>query len=136
MTNMKRPLSPHLTVYKPQFTSMFSILHRATGVYMFVFFILVAFTLFVSSMNDNLLEYKTVQEIHPFRYTLIFSIIMFIVCLSYHTCTGIRYLLWSCGIGINLDSAKITAVAITILTIVMSLTSIYMFLSEIYKVIT
>ena len=27
-----RPLSPHLTIYRPQVTSMFSILHRLTGI--------------------------------------------------------------------------------------------------------
>ena len=28
----QRPLSPHLQIYKPQLTSILSILHRATGV--------------------------------------------------------------------------------------------------------
>ena len=27
-----RPLSPHLQIYKPQLTSVLSILHRATGI--------------------------------------------------------------------------------------------------------
>jgi|GEM_PF-4362380 len=31
-TRPERPLSPHLQVYKPQMTSMLSILHRITGV--------------------------------------------------------------------------------------------------------
>ena len=30
-TANKRPLSPHLQVYKPQITSVLSILHRVTG---------------------------------------------------------------------------------------------------------
>ena len=30
-TPQERPLSPHLQVYKPQMTSMLSILHRMTG---------------------------------------------------------------------------------------------------------
>ncbi len=28
---LSRPLSPHLTIYKPQWTSMLSITHRGTG---------------------------------------------------------------------------------------------------------
>ncbi len=32
MTTKERPLSPHLQVYRPQLTSVLSILHRATGV--------------------------------------------------------------------------------------------------------
>ncbi|KAK9701174.1 Succinate dehydrogenase/Fumarate reductase transmembrane subunit [Popillia japonica] len=30
-TNLGRPLSPHLTIYKPQLTSMLSITHRGAG---------------------------------------------------------------------------------------------------------
>lgn len=29
---LKRPLSPHLSIYKPQLTSMLSISHRASGI--------------------------------------------------------------------------------------------------------
>ena len=32
MDRVERPLSPHLQVYRPQMTSVLSILHRATGV--------------------------------------------------------------------------------------------------------
>ncbi len=30
-TRLDRPVSPHLTIYKPQLTSMLSITHRGTG---------------------------------------------------------------------------------------------------------
>lgn len=29
---LQRPMSPHLTIYKPQLTTMLSITHRGTGV--------------------------------------------------------------------------------------------------------
>ena len=32
MATRERPLSPHLLVYRPQITSILSILHRMTGV--------------------------------------------------------------------------------------------------------
>ncbi|KAB7496822.1 Succinate dehydrogenase cytochrome B subunit, mitochondrial [Armadillidium nasatum] len=31
---LNRPVSPHLTIYKPQITSMLSIAHRGTGLYL------------------------------------------------------------------------------------------------------
>ncbi len=34
MESVNRPLSPHLQVYKPQLTSVLSITHRATGVFL------------------------------------------------------------------------------------------------------
>ena len=32
MAQVERPLSPHLQIYKPQLTSVLSILHRITGI--------------------------------------------------------------------------------------------------------
>lgn len=40
---MKNPLSPHIFIYKPQLSSMFSVLHRVSGVILslgLLFFIL------------------------------------------------------------------------------------------------
>ena len=34
MVTDKRPLSPHLQVYRPQLTSVLSITHRATGIFL------------------------------------------------------------------------------------------------------
>ena len=39
--NTKRPLSPHLQIYKPQLTSVLSISHRITGVILSIFSILI-----------------------------------------------------------------------------------------------
>ena len=36
MDNKNLPLSPHLQIYKPQMTSITSIMHRITGVYLFI----------------------------------------------------------------------------------------------------
>ena len=33
MKNKKRPISPHLSIYKPQITSILSISHRISGVF-------------------------------------------------------------------------------------------------------
>lgn len=128
MTNMKKPISPHLSIYKPQITSVFSILHRMTGVYMFVFFILLALIVFMCSRSNSLLSYSAILDVPVLNYILCFGISAFVICLSYHVCTGIRYLFWSCGIGVDIQSARLSAVAITISTVVMSLISIAMFL--------
>lgn len=42
--NMKlgRPLSPHLTIYSPQLTSMLSISHRITGIILTIYFIFIS----------------------------------------------------------------------------------------------
>lgn len=128
ITNMKKPISPHLSIYKPQITSVFSILHRMTGVYMFVFFILLTLIMFMCSRSNSLLSYSAIRDVAVLNYMLCFGVSSFIFCLSYHVCTGIRYLFWSCGIGVDINSAKLSAIAIAISTVVISLISIAMFL--------
>ena len=125
---MTKPISPHLSIYKPQITSVFSILHRITGVYIFIFFVLLALVLFICSNPNSLLSYRAITDIAILHYILVYGVSFFIICLSYHLCTGIRYLCWSLGIGLNIYSAKLSAVAITLLTIIISITSIYIFL--------
>ena len=47
-----RPLSPHLTVYKPQITSVLSIFHRITGAGLAVSTVLVVFWLASLAMGE------------------------------------------------------------------------------------
>ena len=47
-----RPLSPHLTVYKPQITSVLSIFHRITGAGLTVSTVLVVFWLASLAMGE------------------------------------------------------------------------------------
>lgn len=127
--HMTRPISPHLSIYKPQITSVFSILHRMTGVYMFVFLVLLALTLFICNRSNSFLNYSMIENISLLYYIVIIGVSVFTLCLSYHVCCGIRYLFWSCGIGVNLHSTKQSAVFITIATLLISCSSIYMFMT-------
>jgi len=122
---MKKPISPHLSIYKPQITSVFSVLHRFTGVYMFVFLILLAIILFISSKYKM---YNSIREIASIYYILIVGIGCFVFCLSYHICCGIRYLIWSCKIGLNMNSARRSAIVITITSLLMTVISLNMFI--------
>ena len=51
--NNKRPLSPHLQIYKPQLTSVLSITHRFTGVVLSLFSILIPFSLLIISLGSD-----------------------------------------------------------------------------------
>ena len=49
----ERPLSPHLQVYKPQLTSMMSIIHRGTGVFLSVAAIFVVYWVFALAQGPE-----------------------------------------------------------------------------------
>ena len=48
-----RPLSPHLTIYRPQFTSVMSILHRITGVSLGVSVLLIVGWFVALALGEN-----------------------------------------------------------------------------------
>jgi succinate dehydrogenase / fumarate reductase cytochrome b subunit len=129
MTSRTRPLSPHLSIYKPQVTSILSILHRITGVYMFFFIVLSVLTLFIYIELETVMSYKKCDSA-MWSYILIAGISGFVLCLSYHLCAGIRYLFWTCNIGINMDSVRLSAIMIGVSTILLTGVSMYLFFSE------
>lgn len=97
---LKRPLSPHLSIYKPQISSVLSIGHRVTGFGLYIATILMMwwFALWVFSEFDS-------WYFKIFDHTLIKVIIFFTIYgYSYHLSTGIRHLIWDVGIGYDISS--------------------------------
>ena len=100
-----RPLSPHLTVYKPQITSVLSIFHRITGAGLSVGTVLVVLWLASLAAGEN--------AFNNFNNFLNNPLILLILLASlwalwYHFCTGLRHLYWDMGYGYNLRSVTIS----------------------------
>ena len=100
-----RPLSPHLTVYKPQITSVLSIFHRITGAGLSVGTVLVVFWLASIALGENAFK--------DFNNFLNNPLILLLLVASlwglwYHFCTGLRHLYWDMGYGYNLRSVAIS----------------------------
>ena len=103
--DIKRPLSPHLQIYKPQITSVLSILHRGTGIVLFGGSILWCFW-FVSLAASR-------DTYHQAQALLLSPLGLFIVLgwsfsFFYHLCNGIRHLLWDIGIGYEMSTVRKT----------------------------
>ena len=100
----KRPLSPHLTIYRPQVTSISSIFIRITGnALVFSTLLLVAWFLAAA------IGPKTFNVMH-FIISSWFGKIMMILslwALWYHSLGGIRHLVWDTGRGLELKTAEI-----------------------------
>ena len=115
----QRPLSPHLQIYKPQITSMLSILHRATGIALSIGrAILVLWIVALTLGQDTYLMYSNLIN-NWFGKLIIFG---FTFALFYHLSNGIRHLFWDAGYGYDLKHAYISGVAVIISSL--SLTSI------------
>ena len=102
MNTTKRPLSPHLQIYKPQLTSVLSISHRITGVLLSFFSVMIPITLFfIYSGEQYFLEFKVIFN-NIFIKIILFSFIFF---LFYHFANGIRHLFWDMGLGLSLKTS-------------------------------
>ena len=99
MSSENRPLSPHLQVYRPQLTSVLSILHRLTGVALAPGTLLLIYWLVAAASGPE--AFATAQA-------LVGSIIGRLLLLGwsfalfYHLCNGIRHLVWDAGYGLEL----------------------------------
>ena len=100
-----RPLSPHLTVYKPQITSVLSIFHRITGAGLSVGTVLVVLWLASIGLGEN--AFKNFNNFLNSPLILL-VLVASLWALWYHFCTGLRHLYWDMGYGYNLRSVAIS----------------------------
>ncbi len=103
MATGSRPLSPHLQVYRPQITSVLSILHRVTGVFLVVGTLLLSWWLVATAYGPD--AFATIQVVLG---SWIGHIVMwgFAFALFYHLCNGVRHLLWDFGWGFEIPQVK------------------------------
>lgn len=103
--NDHRPLSPHLTIYKPQNTSVLSIFHRLTGIgLLFPSAIMVVWVLAIT------IGPSTFELISVILHSLIGKVFLVISlwALVYHTLTGVRHLVWDMGYGLTIKWVNIS----------------------------
>ena len=103
-TNMsrQRPLSPHLQIYKPQLTSLLSILHRATGVALSIGSVILVSWVVALSLGETAYSSYSMIINSWFGKLVLFG---FTFGLFYHLSNGIRHLFWDAGYGYDLKVA-------------------------------
>ncbi|MFO7857970.1 MAG: succinate dehydrogenase, cytochrome b556 subunit [Ectothiorhodospiraceae bacterium] len=97
-----RPLSPHLQIYRPQWTSVLSISHRMAGIANSIGSLVVVYWLVALASGPE--AYATARAILGSVPGLI-VLFLFSLGLSYHLCNGIRHLFWDAGKGFDLNTA-------------------------------
>ena len=117
----ERPLSPHLQIYRPQLTSITSILTRITGNALIVGVMLAVWWLFAASTSAE--RFATVNAVATSWFgDLVFTLSLWAVC--YHYLAGLRHLYFDAGHGLDIATAErlgwaciIGSVALTVITI-------------------
>jgi succinate dehydrogenase / fumarate reductase cytochrome b subunit len=114
----ERPLSPHLQIYRPQFTSVMSILHRITGLALTVGTLLLVWWIVAVAAGPE--AYASAQWFLGswLGYLLLFG---WSLALFFHLCNGIRHLLWDAGWGFELPTAWRSAWAVVAFAVALTL---------------
>ena len=114
MNATKRPLSPHLQIYRPQLTSVLSITHRLTGFALSLVILLSpAILYFLTLSKDSHTLVMNVFQNNVVKLVLFLAIFG----LSYHLCNGIRHLAWDAGYGLDLDSSYKSGYAVVLISL-------------------
>ncbi len=113
-----RPLSPHLQVYKPQLTSVLSILHRISGIALAVGTVLLVWWLVAASTGVD--AFNTVQRVIG-SWIGRLCLLGWSFALFYHLCNGIRHLFWDMGQGFELETAYKFGWGVVVVSIALTL---------------
>jgi succinate dehydrogenase / fumarate reductase, cytochrome b subunit len=117
MTKRARPLSPHLQVYRPQITTVMSILHRISGIILsFGAFGLAWWLMVAARGGEAYAQAAVVMASWPGKLALF----GFSLALVYHLLNGIRHLLWDTGWGFEIPQVYRSGYAVVALTIVVT----------------
>jgi succinate dehydrogenase / fumarate reductase cytochrome b subunit len=118
MTSDQRPLSPHVQIYRPQLTSVLSITHRLTGVFLSVGSPLLVIWLMMSAAGP-----QSYSAVHAFLASW-FGIVLLLgwtFSLFFHLCNGIRHLFWDAGYGFELEAIYASGWAVVAISAVLTL---------------
>ena len=120
MSTASRPLSPHLTIYRKQISSVLSILHRMTGVALVAGALLLVTWLAVAAYAPAMYaKFYEVAAALPGR-VILFS---FTFAFYYHLCNGIRHLFWDIGKGFSILAMTRSGWAVVICSLLLTIAS-------------
>ena len=110
---VRRPMSPHLQVYRWPITMATSILHRVSGCAVAVGTLLLTWWLVAAATSNQ--AFDTVQWFIGSPVGL-FCLFGWTVALMYHFFNGIRHLAWDVGFGFEKQEYTLSSWAVLIAT--------------------
>ena len=93
---VRRPLSPHIQVYRWPLSMALSILHRVTGVALGIGTLMLTWWLVAAASSDAAFDRAQWFMGSPLGLLLLFG---WSAALIFHFFTGIRHLFWDAGVG-------------------------------------
>ena len=121
MSTTNRPLSPHIQIYKPQLTSVLSILHRATGIFLCLGAAVFAWWIIALAIGPE--AFSTVRgALDSWLGRLLLGAWTF--CFFFHLLNGVRHLFWDAGVGFEIRTAYASGTTVVAASIVLTVIAI------------
>jgi succinate dehydrogenase / fumarate reductase, cytochrome b subunit len=116
-TTRPRPLSPNVQIYRPQLTSVLSILNRITGVFLSACAVVLVIWLVAAAWGP-----QTYAAVHGTIASWIGRIVLFGATFAFflHLCGGIRHLVWDTVHGFELRSIYISGWSVVAASVVLT----------------
>lgn len=113
-----RPLSPHLMIYRPQWTSITSIFVRITGNAVIVAALMIVWW-FVAAASGP----EAFATADAFLRSWFGDLVMFLStwALWYHLLGGLRHLVWDMGYGLEVEKAEMMGQAMVIVSVLLTI---------------
>ena len=120
----EQPLSPHLQVYKPQLTSILSITHRGTGVFLSIGALFVVY--YIYALSTGPASHAQAQALlgHWMGQVVLWALVF---SVWFHLGNGLRHLFWDMGRGLELDAAYLSGWLVVAFSILATVTTWYLF---------
>jgi succinate dehydrogenase / fumarate reductase, cytochrome b subunit len=116
--NQQRPVNLNLFTIKFPLPAIISILHRASGVFMFL---LIPFLLWMLSASlSSPVSFESLQ-ITLMGFGSKFVVWLLLSALLYHLVAGIRHLLMDIGFGESLAAGRVSSKIVLICSIILSI---------------
>jgi succinate dehydrogenase / fumarate reductase cytochrome b subunit len=122
MATADGPISPHLQIYKPQLTSVLSIVHRGTGILLSFGALLLAYWLLSIAAGPEVYSKLAAHIGAWYGQVILFT---FVFSLYYHLCNGVRHLFWDAGLGLEIETTYKSGYAVILITVILSVATCY-----------
>jgi len=110
-----RPMSPHIQVWRWHVTMAASILHRATGLALYVGILVVAGWVIALAAGASAFDHYGALLASPLGLLVLFGLT---VAFLYHLANGVRHLFWDSGKGFEPKTADMTGWAVIVFGVV------------------
>ena len=115
---VERPLSPHLTIYRPQLTSITSILTRITGNALIIATLMIIWWLLAAATSPEYFATANAVITSWFGDTIL---TLSLWAMWYHYLAGIRHLYFDAGKGLDIKTAEMLGWGVIVGSVVLTI---------------